>query len=127
MGDTAAVWADSHMWVIPADESRSPEEQEAAAAYLKFLNDNNFQWSRTGHLSVRQSVIESPEFAALPHRSEFAGTADIARALPQTPNQRGIFNAMFTDMNAMWLTGAEPQDALDAAQASVERILRRNR
>jgi multiple sugar transport system substrate-binding protein len=127
MGDTPAVWADSHMWVIPADESRSPEEQEAAAAFLKFLNDNNFQWSRTGHLSVRQSVIASPEFAALPHREEFAGTAEIARALPQTPNQRGIFNAMFTDMNAMWLTGTEPQDALDAMQTSVERILRRNR
>jgi multiple sugar transport system substrate-binding protein len=71
MGE-AAVWADSHMWVVPMDESRSAEEQEAAVAFLKFLNDNNFQWSRTGHLSVRQSVIDSPEFAALPHREEFA-------------------------------------------------------
>ena len=34
---------------------------------------------------------------------------------------------MMTDFNAMWLTGAEPQAALDAAQAGVERILRRNR
>jgi multiple sugar transport system substrate-binding protein len=127
MGDQDAVWADSHMWVIPADESRSPEEQAAAVAFMKFLYDNNFQWSRTGHLSVRQSVLDSPESAALPHRSEYANTAQIARSLPQTPNQRGIFNAMFTDMNAMWLNGTEPQAALDAMQASVERILRRNR
>lgn len=122
-----AVWADSHMWVVPMDESRSPEEQEAAVAFLKFLNDNNFQWSRTGHLSVRQSVIDSAEFAALPHRAEFAGTSQIARSLPQTQNQRAIFNAMFTEFNGMWLAGTEPQAAIDAMQGSVERILRRNR
>ncbi|CAA9423533.1 MAG: ABC transporter, substrate-binding protein (cluster 1, maltose/g3p/polyamine/iron), partial [uncultured Rubellimicrobium sp.] len=121
-----AVWADSHMWVIPADESRSEEEQDAAVDFLKFLNDNNFQWSRTGHLSVRQSVIGSEEFANLPHRSSFANTSEIAHAVPQTLNQRGIFNAMITDFNAMWLAGTEPQAALEAAQAGVDRILRRS-
>jgi multiple sugar transport system substrate-binding protein len=126
-GGQSAVWADSHMWVIPADESRSPEELDAAVDFMKFLNDNNFQWSRTGHLSVRQSVIDSPEFAALPHRASFSNTSEIANAVPQTQNQRGIFNAMISDFNAMWLTGADPQTALDAAQANVERILRRNR
>lgn len=124
---TPAVWADSHMWVIPADPSRSPEETAAAVAFIKFLNDNSFQWSRTGHLSVRQSVIDSPEFASLPHRTEYAETATRARALPPAQNQRAIFNAMFTDFNAIWLTGTEPADALAAMQASVEQILRRNR
>ena len=94
---------------------------------LLVLNDNNFQWSRTGHLSVRQSVIDSSEFAALPHRSSYANTAQVARSMPQTQNQRGVYNAMITDFNGMWLTGSEPQAALDAAQAGVERILRRNR
>ena len=124
---TPAVWADSHMWVIPTDPSRTPEEEAAAVAFLKFLNDNSYQWSRTGHLSVRQSVIDSPEFQALPHRAEYAETAQIARAVPRTQNQRAVFNAMISDFNAMWLTGTEPQAALDAAQAGVERILRRNR
>jgi multiple sugar transport system substrate-binding protein len=120
-----AVWADSHMWVVPNDESRPPEELEAAVAFLKFLNDNNFQWARTGHLSVRQSIIDSPEFAALPHRSSYANTAQIARALPQTQNQRAIYNAMISDITSTWLAGAEPQAALDSAQSQVERILRR--
>ncbi|KAF0116530.1 MAG: multiple sugar transport system substrate-binding protein [Rhodobacteraceae bacterium] len=121
------VWADSHMWVMPKDEGRTPEETEAALAFIKFLNDNNFQWARTGHLSVRQSVIASPEFAALPHRSEYAATADNATALPVVQNQRAIFSAMITDLNAMWLTGTEPADALAAMQDGVDQILRRNR
>jgi multiple sugar transport system substrate-binding protein len=33
-----------------ADESPA-EELDACLDFLKFLNDNNFQWSRTGHLS----------------------------------------------------------------------------
>jgi multiple sugar transport system substrate-binding protein len=76
---------------------------------------------------VRQSVIDSPEFAELPHRSSFAATAANARALPQTQNQRGVYNAMVSDFNGMWLAGTEPQAALEAMQSSVERILRRNR
>lgn len=121
------VWADSHMWVMPKDEARTPEEAEAAMAFMKFLNDNNFQWARTGHLSVRQSVIDSPEFAALPHRGEYAATAQNATALPPVQNQRGIFAAMITDFNAMWLTGTSSADALSAMQDSVDQILRRNR
>lgn len=121
------VWADSHMWVIPKDESRSAEDTEAAIAFLKFLNDNNFEWARTGHLSVRQSVIDSPKFKALPFRTDYAATADNATALPAVQNQRAIFNAMITDFNAMWLTGTEPAEALASMQSSVDRILRRNR
>ncbi len=34
---------------------------------------------------------------------------------------------MFTDFNAMWLTGTEPSEALASMQSSVDRILRRNR
>jgi multiple sugar transport system substrate-binding protein len=122
-----SVWADSHMWVIPKNDSRSEEKTQAALAFLKFLNDNNFQWSRTGHLSVRQSVLNSEEFKALPHRAEFADTANNATALPQIQNQRAVYNAMITDFNAMWLTGTEPQTALEAMQSGVERVLRRNR
>ncbi|WP_426130931.1 extracellular solute-binding protein [Pararhizobium sp. PWRC1-1] len=122
-----AVWADSHMWVIPKDDGRSEEKTQAALAFLKFLNDNNFEWSRTGHLSVRQSVLGSEEFKSLPHRAEFAETTSNATALPQIQNQRAVYNAMITDFNAMWLTSTDPQAALDAMQSGVERVLRRNR
>jgi multiple sugar transport system substrate-binding protein len=122
-----AVWADSHMWVIPTDANRPPEEREAAIAFLKFLNDNNYEWSRTGHLSVRQSVLDSPEFKALPHRTEYAGTAEIATTLPQVQNQRAIQDAMLSEITAIWLAGVEPADALASTQARVQSTLRRAR
>ncbi len=124
---TAAAWSDSHLWTIPANPERSPEVMEASVAFLKFLNDNNFQWARTGHLSVRQSVIASPEFKKLPHRNEYADTASIARAFPPVQNQRAIQDVMITELTSMWLAGTSPKDSLVSEQGRVDQILRRNR
>ncbi|NIY71926.1 extracellular solute-binding protein [Marivivens donghaensis] len=121
-----ATFSNSHSWTIPMDESRTPEEEEAAIAFLKFLDDNNFAWAMTGHLPVHTSVIESEEFAALPHRSDFAATPSMARGIPAVKNERGIYDAMISEFTAMWLAGTSPEDAVAGMQSGVERILRRN-
>lgn len=125
--DKEATWADDHLWTMPADPNRSPGEKEAALAFLKFINDNNFEWSRTGHLSVRKSVLESDAFKALPHRSEYAETSQIAHALPAIQNQRAIQDVMLSELTAIWLTGADPKTALEQTQARVDQTLRRAR
>lgn len=124
---TSAAWSDSHLWTIPANPDRPAEVLEASIAFLKFLNDNNFQWARTGHLSVRQSVIASQEFKDLPHRSEYAETATIAHAFPQVQNQRAIQDVMVTELTSIWLAGKSPKDSLASQQERVDQILRRNR
>ncbi|KQS79529.1 ABC transporter substrate-binding protein [Rhizobium sp. Leaf384] len=124
---TPAAWSDSHLWTVPANPERKPEVEEAAVAFLKFLNDNNFQWARTGHLSVRKSVIASEEFKKLPHRSEYAETATIAHAFPAVQNQRAIQDVMITELTSMWLAGRTPGEALTSEQQRVDQILRRNR
>lgn len=114
------------MWVIPVDETRTDEELDAAVDFMAFLHANDGQWARTGHLPVRQSVIDSPAYAALPHRESYAAISAIAQVVPRTDNQRGIDGVLSTEFNAMWLSGTDPQAALDAAQTGVERILRRS-
>ena len=125
--DKDAVWADSHEWTIPANPKRSPEKMEAAVAFLKFLNDNNYEWSRTGHLSVRQSVIDSDAFKALAHRSEYTDTTKNARALPPIQNQRAIQEIMLSELNSIWLTGADPKTILAEMQSRVDQTMRRSK
>ncbi len=74
--ETGATWADSHMWAIPA--SLEGESRAAALKVLAFINDHNIDWARTGHMSVRTSVVESEAYQSLPHRDEYTGTAAIA-------------------------------------------------
>lgn len=77
--DQRGAWADTHMWAIPATvKQQDPEKFMAALELLAHISEHNLDWARTGHLPVRTSVLESAELKALPHRSEYAETADIA-------------------------------------------------
>jgi multiple sugar transport system substrate-binding protein len=122
-----AVWSDSHMWVLPKQPKPDPAKQKAALSFLKFLNDNNFHWARTGHLPVRASVLKSAEMQALPHRSEYTRTATIAKAVPAIENQRAILDLLVNELNSTWLVNKEQDKALSEAQRRASQILRRSR
>jgi multiple sugar transport system substrate-binding protein len=124
---TDAVWSDSHMWVLPKQAKPDPAKQKAALAFLKFLNDHNFQWARTGHLPVRASVLKSAELQALPHRSEYTRTATIAKAVPAIENQRAILDLLVNELNSTWLVNKKQEQALADAQRRATQILRRSR
>jgi len=121
-----ATWADSHMWAIPAPlKANDPETYDAALQVLAFINDHNIDWARTGHMAVRSSVLESAEYAALPHRDEYTGTADIARDTPPSARYGAIQDVLNRELQAIWLTGKSPDDALADAQLDVQDLLDR--
>jgi multiple sugar transport system substrate-binding protein len=122
-----AVWSDSHMWVLPKQSKPDAAKQKAALSFLKFLNDNNFQWARTGHLPVRTSVLQSAEMRALPHRSEYTHTATIATAMPPIEYQRAHMDLLVNELNSTWLVNKDPNQALSDAQRTASSILRRSR
>jgi len=118
---SGATWADSHIWGIPASLKKdSPEKYAAALKFLAFLNDHNIDWARTGHMSVRTSVLESDAYAALPHRSEFARTASIAGDTPESENYGAIQDVLNRELQAIWLTGKDPATALGDAEQEIQ-------
>jgi len=122
-----AVWSDSHTWVLPKQSKPDAAKQKAALTFLKFLNDNNLQWARTGHLPVRASVLKSAEMQALPHRAEYTRTATIATAMPAIQYQRAHMDLLVNELNSTWLVNKDPNKALTDAQRAASHILRRSR
>ncbi|HZI12495.1 MAG TPA: extracellular solute-binding protein [Myxococcus sp.] len=122
-----AVWSDSHIWVVPKQSRPDPAKHKAVLTFLKFLNDNNFHWGRTGHLPVRTSVLQSAEFKALPHRAEYTRTATIATGLPPIQYQRALMDLLVNELNSTWLVNKEQDKALADAQRAASSILRRSR
>jgi len=121
-----ATWADSHMWAIPASvKANDPDTYAAALKVLAFINDHNIDWARTGHMAVRSSVLESEEYAGLPHRSEYAGTAAIARDNPPSERYGAIQDVLNRELQAIWLTGKDVATALADAEAEVQDLLDR--
>jgi len=120
----AATWADSHMWVVPSTlETRSAERYEAALQLLSWIDDASIHWARTGHLSVRKSVLASDEYRSLPHRDEYAGTVEIARDVERTAAFPAIQDVLNRRLQSIWLTDAEIETTLSAADAEVQALL----
>lgn len=119
--ETGATWADSHMWAIPASlKANDPDRYAAALKVLAFINDHNIDWARTGHFPVRNSVRASAEYAALPHRQEYAGTGAIAKDTPPSERYGAIQDVLNRELQAIWLTGKSVDDALADAEAEVQ-------
>ncbi len=124
--DTGATWADSHMWAIPASvKANDPETYAASLKVLAFINDHNVDWARTGHMAVRTSVVESDEYANLPHRAEYTGTASIARDTPPSERYGAIQDVLNRELQAIWLTGKSVDMALADAEGEVQDLLER--
>lgn len=119
-----ATWADSHMWAIPASVQRDdPETYAAALQVLAFINEHNIDWARTGHMAVRSSVLASEDYAGLPHRDEYTGTASIARDTPASESYGAIQDVLNRELQAIWLTGKSVYDALSDAELEVQDLL----
>ena len=122
--DEAATWADSHMWVVPSNlQARSQERYEAALELLAWINDASIHWARTGHLSVRESVLSSEEYRSLPHRDEYADTVEIARDVERNAAFSAIQDVLNRRLQSIWLTGEEIEAALSAADDEVQSLL----
>ncbi len=114
--DRPAAWANSHVWVLPVQDS--PERYAEALDFVSFLSANDAAWAvGTGHLPAVRTVFGSPEFEEAPQRANFAqGAVDQARLLPQVGNWQPIEDVLKAQVESTWLTGVAPQEALDRAQ-----------
>ena len=122
--DQPATWADSHMWVVPAGlADRDPERYEGALAMLDWIDEASIHWARTGHLSVRESVLASAEYNALPHRDEYAATVEIARDVERNAAFPAIQDALNRSLQSIWLTGVPAEEALASADAEIQALL----
>ncbi len=121
--DVPATWASNHLWAIPVATQADEAKYEAALALLAHINDHNLDWSRTGHLAVRTSVLESDAYAALPHRDEYARTVEIARDVRPVVRYDAVQDVLNRELQAVWLTGKPIADALRDADLQVQDLL----
>jgi multiple sugar transport system substrate-binding protein len=121
---TPATWADSHLWAVPESlKTNRPEAYQAAIQLLSWLNDYNQDWARTGHMAVRQSVLESQAYATMAHRLDYRQSADIGRDLPIANGYDDINDVLITALQAIWMDDLPIDQALKNAEAEIEQLL----
>lgn len=116
--DQPAVWANSHMWVIPLQEDDA--KYDAAMTFVTYLNDHVGDWATgTGHLAPRQSVLASATYNEAPQRTNYANTASIAKLVPAILNWQATEDILKEELESTWLTGKDPAQALQDAEARI--------
>lgn len=111
------TYADGHSWVVPKAQ-RSAAKIHAIFRLLRFLRDNDYEWSRTGHLPAYQDVIDSQRWRSLPHRAEIAKLVDIAKPLPPGVQRQFLIQQIISEEMESAITGQKP---IDEALADAER------
>src|SRR3984885_11597448 len=104
------TYADSHSLVVPKAE-RSAAKMRGIFRLLRFLRDNDFEWSRTGHLPAYQAVIDSARWRALPHRAAIAKLVDTAEPLPPGVQRQFLLQQIISEEMESAVTGQKPIDA----------------
>jgi multiple sugar transport system substrate-binding protein len=122
LGAKPAGWGGSHTWVVPLGANADPERVRAAVQYLKHSWDNNLDWTRTGHATVRRSVLESPDYLALPHKGEYSAYGDGAIFNPATNWSVGYDQVMHEEVQAALLGQKSAEQALGDAQARLQDV-----
>ncbi len=91
MGQPAA-WSGSHTLAVPVQKTMDPKKLEAAVTFILWMTEHGEMWAKAGHIPIRVSVTQKPEFQNLPYRKGYADAAAFAIAPPRTPAWDEIYN-----------------------------------
>ena len=122
-GKTQRAYVDGHAWV-KTNRKRSDLQNQAVNRLLKFLYENNYEWSRTGHLPTVKSVAEGQKYLGLPYRKYIAQLSQIGTSLPQGVQRQFAVSDIIGDEMFSAITGIKsPEQAMARAEARVNDLL----
>ena len=122
-GGGPSAYVDGHAWVMPA-KKRTPAQMAATLRLVKFLAAHEVDWTRSGHLSSFQKVIDSPAFRDQPHRRDLMVITTYGQGLPPNVQRQLAIQAIVSEEMAAGITGEKPVDqALKDAEHRVNDML----
>lgn len=122
-GDAPSAFVDGHAWVMPV-KKRTPAQEAAVMRLLKFLAAHEGEWTRSGHLSSMEAVINSPAYQSQPHRRDLMAITAYGQGLPSDVQRQFAIQDIVSEELASAITGAKPvEQALTDAQTRVDDML----
>lgn len=87
-GDKPATFALGHNFVIP--RGTPPEARTDALVFVKWIGDNSIAWAKTGKMPAKVTVLDSPEFKALPEQALIATSLEYVHFPPAVSVQPAV-------------------------------------
>ncbi len=78
LGDQDALVTTNHAFIIPKPEQMDDAKIKAALEFIKWWGENNWKWSKAGHLPAYTPSAQTEEFKSMPWPKFYASTLDVA-------------------------------------------------
>lgn len=120
---TPASWANSHSWAVPVQDDGDPAQYRAAFEFVKYLYEHTGDWAiATGHMAASNSAINSEEYLAAPHRSQYIKTAtEYGHMPPRIDTWPAVADLLREELEGAWLNGRDVAEVLDSLHSNTER------
>ncbi|HQZ11896.1 MAG TPA: ABC transporter substrate-binding protein [Devosia sp.] len=99
-GAKPAAFALGHNFVIP--RGTPPEARADALVFVKWIGDNSLAWAKTGKIPAKITVIDSPEFQALPEQATIAAALDRVKFPPALSVQPAVDRVVQQTVEAVY-------------------------
>jgi multiple sugar transport system substrate-binding protein len=126
IGSQNGVWADSHQFVLPRQNSVDPNVTQASEFFIKYVGENVIPWVKTGKIPASKTVLDSSEFKATPE-AKLAPELDYAHFPPALPGVGDVLTEFYNGYQAAILGKADPASALKSSAQKGTQILQANR
>lgn len=126
IGTQKAVWSSSTHWVFPA--GTSSEASDAAATFVKWMNEHSADWPETGELPAANAIRDDPALvAAYPRLAPFLAELEYAHYETSAPGIAEATNTITAALSDALSGKKTPEKALADAATKADAILAKNR
>ena len=123
LGETKAAWGNSHNLCISADAEGA--RLEACKRFVKYLSDHSLDWAEGGQVPVRRSLRDSERFRGMTAQFEFARQMPYIAYMPRVLFVNEYLAEFEPAVDSALRGSITPEQAMQRAQANIERIMRR--
>ncbi|AEI40803.1 ABC transporter substrate-binding protein [Paenibacillus mucilaginosus] len=118
--DRPASWGDSHTFAFPAGTQKNREKRVAALSFANWVARHGADWAKAGHIPAAFHAVDSPDFRALRHRSDYAAAAEYTAYYPKSP-KLGLIHAGAQRSFELMLAGKRtPGEVLAELKRTIE-------
>ncbi len=127
IGGKPAAWAGSHQFVLPVLKTPDDNKSLAARVFLNWVSQKSIEWAKGGQVPARNSVRESPEFAALTEQATLAKQIDYLHFPPAVAGIGDAYVEFEKALNEVVAGGKDPKTALSDAAGRATKVLEANK
>jgi len=126
IGDSDAVWANSHNFFITRQATDDDNKHQAAQVFIGWMSEHSGDWAGSGMIPARKSVRDGGALDGM-KQAAIAEQIDKMRFLPSVPGLGAVqAEALEPAVADATLGKAAPADALGKAAAQASEIMQRN-